>query len=108
MDSDRNVIDLDNEHQVNVELERRNNEVIFADHLGRMWTASAIDDFVVGRLRGKYHITQIHLYITFNHSSLVSITIAELETFWNDTLMKTLETSLVTFWTQPSSTKYSR
>lgn len=74
-------------------------DVIFHNpHNGRAWTANTIDEFVVGRIHGRYSMDQICLYITYNNMSLANITVDELERFWNNTLMMVKDTPQITFW----------
>lgn len=53
---------------------------------GHKWTTNSIDEFVVGRIHGGYYINQIQFFITFSNLSLASITVAELESFWDQEL----------------------
>lgn len=73
--------------------------VVFADHrTGRTWTANTIDEFIVGRIYGGYDLNQIQLYLTYNNSSLVGITVNELDDFWNTELAHP-DRTLISYWT---------
>lgn len=64
----------------------RNFVEIYDPNTGRAWTANAIDEFVVGKLHGGYDMNTILRYIRYTYVGLTSMTIDELQAFWDSTL----------------------
>lgn len=69
-------------------MNRERNFVEFWDpNTGRIWTANAVDEFIVGKVHGRYDMKTILRYITYTYTSLTSMDLEELQEFWDETLM---------------------
>lgn len=80
-------------------MNRNNNFVeIYDPKTERTWTANAVDEFIIGKVHGGYDMDTILRYIRYTYVSLTSMTVAELQDFW-DNILVTSPKPYVAAWT---------